>query len=73
MALIRMLYFIAAQYNVNVMITHIHGTSNLIADALSRFQNFRFHQLAPEAQPLPDPILVWPIELCAMSSITANN
>ena len=73
MALIRMLYFIAAQYNVNVMITHIPGTSNLIADVLSRFQNFHFYQLAPEAQPLPDPIIVWPIELCAMSSITPNN
>ena len=70
---IRMLYFIAAQYNVNVMITHIPGTSNLSANALSDFQNFHFRQLAPEAQPLPDPILVWPIELCAMSSITANN
>ena len=73
MALIRMLYFIATQYNVNVTITHIPGTSNLIADALSHFQIFCFRQLAPEAQPLPDPILIWLIELCAMFSITANN
>ena len=48
------LYFIAARYNFNIMIP---GASNLIADPLSHFQNGRFCQLAPEAQPLPDPIL----------------
>ena len=73
MALVRMLYFIAARYNFNVMITHIPGTCNLIADALSRFQNRHFHQLAPDAQPLPDHIPAWPTNLCTMSSINASS
>ena len=55
MALVRILYFIAARYNFNnIMIT------NLIADALSHFQNHRFCQLAPDAQPLLDYIPAWP-------------
>ena len=33
------------------MIVHIAGSNNTIADALSRFQATRFHQLAPLAAP----------------------
>ena len=73
MALVRILYFIATRYNFNVMITHIPGTCNLIADALSHFQNCCFHQLAPDAQPFPDHIPAWPTNLCTMSSINASS
>ena len=35
MALIRLLYFCAAHYNIRIMITHIAGVDNVIADAIS--------------------------------------
>ena len=57
MALVRMLYFCATRFDIPAMITHIAGTNNQIADALSRFQTTRFRQLAPQAEPLPDTIL----------------
>ena len=61
MALVRMLYLRAAQHQVNVVVTHITGINNCIADALSRFQANRFQELAPqESRPHPcmaDPIL----------------
>ena len=37
MTLIRLLYFCAARFNMHVMITHIAGVDNVIADAISRF------------------------------------
>jgi len=43
MALIRLLYFCAARDNMHVIVTHIAGVNNSIADALSRFQVSRFH------------------------------
>ena len=57
MALVRMLYFCAAKFDINVMIVHIAGSNNTMADALSRFQAIRYHQLAPLAAPHPDNIL----------------
>ena len=73
MALIRMLYYV--QHNItyiHVLVTHIAGTDNSIADALSRFQVYRFHQLAPGAATNPDSIHAWPIQLLRDSS-AANN
>lgn len=72
MALIRMLYFCAAQFNIHVLITHIAGTSNAIADALSRSQMERFRQLAPSAASLPDPIPAWPTQFWTECSFTIN-
>ena len=54
MALIRMLYFCAAKFDINVMIAHTAGSSNETADTLSHFQATRFQQLAPLAEPQPD-------------------
>ena len=51
MTLVRTLYFCAARYNMHIMITHITGTNNCIADAISRFQMDRFRSLAPQAKP----------------------
>ena len=45
---------------MHVMITHIIGTNNCIADAISRFQMDRFRSLAPHANPHADPILALP-------------
>ena len=56
MALVRLLYYSAAKYNINVGITHIAATENVIADCLSRFQQDKFKKLAPLANPAPDSI-----------------
>ena len=60
MALVRLLYFCAARYDINVVITHISSIDNCIADSLSRFQQHGFQVLAPGAQPGPDPTRAWP-------------
>ena len=59
MALVRLLYYSAAKYNINVCVTHIAGTENVIADCLSRFQQDKFKKLAPLANPAPDSIPAW--------------
>ena len=67
-----MLYFCAAQHNIHVLVTHVAGTDNSIADAFSRFQVHRFHQLAPEAAANPDTIHAWLIQLLRVSSATTS-
>ena len=47
---------------IYIYIAHIAGVNNVIADCLSRFQQNRFRQLAPLANPKPDAIPVWPIQ-----------
>ena len=49
MSLVRLLYFCAAHYNINICVQHIPGTSNEIADAISHFQDVRFNELVPKA------------------------
>ena len=60
MALVCLLYFCAARHNIHIMITHIAGINNNIADAISRFQMERFRTLAPAANLQPDPIRALP-------------
>ena len=67
-----MLYFCAAKFDINVMIVHIAGSNNTIADALSRFQATYFYQLAPLAAPYPDNILVWLTQFWTDSSMIIN-
>ena len=62
MALVHLLYYCAARYNIYVCIVHIAGVNNDIADCLSRFQQDKFRQLAPRANPVPDNIPVWPTQ-----------
>ena len=38
MALVHLLYYCAARYNINICIVHIAGVNNVIADCLSLFQ-----------------------------------
>ena len=61
MSLIRKLFYIAAKNEFTVNVQHIPGTSNLLADSLSRLQVQKFLQLAPAAdrQPTPVPCQVW--------------
>ena len=56
MALVRRLFFIAAVNNFHIVIQHISGTDNSIADSLSRLQMDRFWRLAPLASATPTPI-----------------
>ena len=51
MVLVHLLYFCAAHDNIHIMITHMAGINNNIADAISRFQMERFRSLAPAANP----------------------
>ena len=67
-----MLYFCAAKFDINVMIVHIAGSNNTIADALSCFQATRFNQLAPLVAPHPGNILVWPTQFWTDSSMNIN-
>ena len=71
MALVRLMYFSAARYNVNVCVVHIDGANNAIADSLSRFQQDRFKQLAPPANPTPDNIPAWPTQSFIEASCSA--
>ena len=56
MALVRALFFTAATHNFTVILQHIKGTNNGIADALSHSHFYRFHSLAPGANTDPTPI-----------------
>ena len=53
MALIRKTLKVATIHNFCLLICHIPGTDNAIADALSHGQFAHFHSLAPSAEPLP--------------------
>ena len=56
MCLVRALFYVAARNNFNVMIRHIRGIDNCIADSLSRLQLSRFRSLAPQADTTPTTI-----------------
>ena len=56
MDLVRSMFFVAADNNFHVLICHISGVNNTIADSLSRLQLNRFRTLAPQADPHPSPI-----------------
>ena len=53
MCLVRALFFVAARCNFHVLIAHIPGIENSIADSPSRMQLQRFRSLAPMADLLP--------------------
>jgi len=62
MRLMRRLVIVAASNNFSFTAKHIPGSSNNIADALSRFQFQKFRSIAPSAAthpcPLPSPIML---------------
>jgi len=72
MALVRLLYFCASNYNINLCIIHIPGICNDIADSISRFQMERFRTLTPNARSLPDHIPAWPMQSFTNASCNAG-
>jgi hypothetical protein len=56
MSLVRTLFYVAASHNFTILLQHIPGANNSIADALSRSQFCRFRSLAPQADADPTPI-----------------
>ena len=56
MGLMRCLHFIAARFNMLLSATHIAGSSNYLADALSRNNLHLFFANYPQAQPTPSRI-----------------
>ena len=54
--LLRELYLVSTRSNFKVTATHLPGRTNLLADALSRFQMNEFFKLAPHAKPSPQPV-----------------
>jgi len=63
MALVRALFYIAAQYNFECTATYISTHDNGVADALSRMQFDRFRSLAPMA----DVTMTVPVTVCIES------
>ncbi len=53
LALLRDLFFVAAQHNFTVSLAHIPGSANSRADALSRNQLSRFFSISPQADAHP--------------------
>ena len=72
MSLVRLLYFCASRYNINVCIIHIPGVCNVVADSLSRFQMEKFRKLAPQSRALPDQIPAWPTQSFMSASCNAG-
>lgn len=56
MILLRALVLKTLQKSIQIKYQHIPGVKNNKADAISRFQFWKFHQLAPGAQPYPCPV-----------------
>ncbi|XP_065195664.1 uncharacterized protein LOC135827068 [Sycon ciliatum] len=54
MALIRKLFFVCARHNFCVVVRHVLGKSNAIADALSRLKMQEFRMIAPRGSTGPD-------------------
>ncbi|XP_057312156.1 uncharacterized protein LOC130653651 [Hydractinia symbiolongicarpus] len=56
MKLVRLLFYFTANHNINLLMRHICGTSNIYADLLSRLQVAKFKEQCPYAEELPTPI-----------------
>ena len=63
MKLVRELFFISANNNINIILRHIPGKHNTYADLLSRLQVDKFKELCPQAKEIPSkvPEFVWHI------------
>ena len=57
MSLVRYLSLLAGRHSSSFTASPVKGTSNPIADFLSRFQFQRFRRLAPHADSIPTQIL----------------
>ena len=57
MSLVRYLSLLACRHSSSFTVSPVKGTSNPIADFLSRFKFQRFRRLAPHADSIPTQIL----------------
>ena len=62
MVLLRHLSLLAARHSFVFTARHVPGKSNAIADAISRFEFQRFHQLAPHASPTATLVPPWVLD-----------
>ena len=53
MRIVRAMFMFAAKKNINILLRHVPGKHNNLANALSRFQVRRFKVLLPGADELP--------------------
>ena len=67
MRLVRQLVLITLQHNITFKARHIPGTTNILADAISRLQETTARRIHPSLDPTPTPIpthwLPWATEL----------
>ena len=63
MRLVRAIFFFAAKNNCNILMRHIAGISNGLADSLSRLQVRRFKEELPTADQVQTsfPQTVWEV------------
>lgn len=61
MKLVRKLFFFTAKHNINLILKHVPGKSNIYADLLSRLQVEKFRNKCPEASLVPTaiPTHIW--------------
>ena len=61
MRIIRTMFMFAAKRNFNILLQHVPGKDNILADALSRFQVQRFRTALPtaDASPTVVPQAIW--------------
>ena len=71
MTLVHLLHYHAARYNINIQTVHIADVNNVIASCLPQFQQDKFWQLAPVANPIPDTVPVWPVQSFIDASCSA--
>ena len=70
MALVRPIVLYAMRYSIQFKAKHIEGTTNQLADSLSRFQDERFRALVPDAEVEPEAIPSQFIKLIANMKLT---
>ncbi|CAH3163205.1 unnamed protein product, partial [Porites lobata] len=79
MVLLRHLSLLAARHTFVFTARHVPGKSNAIANAISRFEFQRFHQLAPYASPTATSVPPWVldqlpfIDFCTLNGYVSSN
>ena len=63
MRLVRALFLFTAKFNINILMKHIPGKVNILADSLSRLQEDKFHRKCRHADPAATPVSsrIWDI------------
>ena len=63
MKVVRAMFMFAAKRNLNILLQHVPGKNNILADHLSRLQVQQFRQKHPSAEPSPTTVsqAVWDV------------